>query len=227
MTGLSLMSDDLAGLRLSVLKEAVPSATRVGVLYNPSEPPTKAELEETEAAAQKLGVTLQPLAARGGDALGQLFAEAAAGGCDALITFAHGFAFFHRRRIAELAAQYRLPAMYGWREYAAIGGLMTYGPNVTATLRRAASYVDRILKGANPANLPVEQPTKFELVVNLRTAKALGLYHSADRAHPRRRGDRVRLRDVRYWHLADVAPAPSNVRYGAKADIVVSFTPVF
>ena len=175
VTGLSLMSDDLAGLRLSVLKEAVPSATRVGVLYNPSEPPTKAELEETEAAAQKLGVTLQPLAARGGDALGQLFAEAAAGGCDALITFAHGFAFFHRRRIAELAAQYRLPAMYGWREYAAIGGLMTYGPNVTATLRRAASYVDRILKGANPANLPVEQPTKFELVVNLRTAKALGL----------------------------------------------------
>jgi putative ABC transport system substrate-binding protein len=175
VTGLSLMSDDLAGLRLSVLKEAVPAAKRIGVLYNPSEPPTAAELRETEAAAQKLGVTLQPLVARSGDELGPLFAEAAAGGCDALITFAHGFAFFHRRRISELAAQYRLPAMYGWREYADIGGLMTYGPNVTAALRRAAGFVDRILKGANPADLPVEQPTKFELVINLKTAKALGL----------------------------------------------------
>lgn len=175
VTGLSLMSDDLAGLRLSVLKEAVPSAKRIAVLYNPSEPPTKTELEETQAAAKKLDVTLQPLVARNGDALGPLFTDAMAGGCDALITFAHGFAFFHRRRIADLAAQHRLPAMYGWREYADIGGLMTYGPNVKATLRRAASYVDRIFKGAAPANLPVEQPTKFELVVNLKTAKALGL----------------------------------------------------
>ncbi len=175
VTGLSLMSDELAGRRLSLLKETVPSATRVGVLYNPTEPPTKVEMRETEAAAAQLGLTLQPLAATSTDDLAQRFADAAAGGCDAILTFAHGFAFFHRRRIAELAAQHRLPAMYGWREHAEVGGLMTYGPNVTATLRRAASYVDRILKGAKPSDLPVEQPTAFELVINLKTAKALGI----------------------------------------------------
>ena len=92
-----------------------------------------------------------------------------------MITFAHVFAFFHRQRIAELATHHRLPAMYGWREYADVGGLMAYGPNVAATLRRAASFVDRIIKGANPADMPIEQPTKFELVINLKTAKALGL----------------------------------------------------
>jgi putative tryptophan/tyrosine transport system substrate-binding protein len=175
VTGLSLMSDELAGLRVGVLKEAVPSIKRLGVLYNPSEPPTKVELRETEAAAAKLDLTLQPLAATSADELTQRFADASAGRCDAIITFAHGFAFFHRRRIAELAAQHALPAMYGWREHADVGGLMTYGPNVKATLRRAASYVDRILKGAKPSDLPVEQPTKFELVINLKAAKALGI----------------------------------------------------
>ena len=175
ITGFSLMSAELAGLRLSVLREAVPTARRIGVLYNPTERPTEREMRETEAAAVTLGVTLQPLEARDGDDLDQAFASAVAGKVDALITFAHGFAFIHRRRIAQLAARHRLPAMYGWREYAEIGGLMTFGPNVTATLRRAASYVDRILKGANPGDLPIEQPAKFELVVNLKTAKALGL----------------------------------------------------
>jgi ABC-type uncharacterized transport system substrate-binding protein len=175
VTGFSLMSGDLAGLRLGVLKEAVPGAKRVAVLYNPTEPVTPQEMRDTEAAARTLGITLQPLEARSGDDLEQAFSRAAAERADAFITFAHGFAFVHRRRIAGFAAQYRLPAMYGWREYADVGGLMTYGPNVTATLRRAASYVDRIIKGANPADLPVEQPTKFELVINLKTARALGL----------------------------------------------------
>ncbi len=175
VTGFSLMSADLAGLRLGVLKEAIPTAKRVAVLYNPAEPPTVREMRETEAAAQTLGVTLQPVEARSTDALDQAFASAAQEHADALITFAHGFAFLHRRRIADLAVQNRLPAMYGWREFADIGGLMAYGPNVTATLRRAATYVDRIIKGAKPAALPVEQPTKFELVINLKTAKALDL----------------------------------------------------
>ena len=170
VTGFSLMSGDLAGLRLGVLKEAVPAAKRVAALYNPTEPPTAQEMRDTEAAARTLGIAVQPLEARSGDDLEQAFSRATAERADALITFAHGFAFVHRRRIADLAAQHRLPAMYGWREYAEVGGLMTYGPNVTATLRRAASYVDRIIKGANPADLPVEQPTK-----NLKTAKALGL----------------------------------------------------
>ena len=175
VTGLSLMSADIAGLRLSVLKEAVPQAKRVGVLCNPNEPPTAQEMRDTEAAARTLGVSLVPLDARSGEDLEQVFARAAAASADTLITFAHGFAFVHRRRIAALAAQHRLPAIYGWREYAEVGGLMTYGPNVKATLRRAATNVDRIIKGASPADLPVEQPTKFELVINLKTAKALGL----------------------------------------------------
>ena len=132
-------------------------------------------MRDTEAAARTLGIALQPLEARNVDDLEQAFSRAAAERADAFITFAHGFAFVHRRRIAGLAAHHRLPAMYGWREYAEVGGLMTYGPNVTETLRRAASYVDRIIKGANPADLPVEQPTKFDLVINLKAAKALGL----------------------------------------------------
>ena len=94
---------------------------------------------------------------------------------DALLVFAHAFAFVHRDRIIELAARQRLPTMYGWREFVDVGGLMSYGPNVNAILRRAAGYVDRILKGAKPGDLPIEQPTKFELVINLKTAKTLGL----------------------------------------------------
>jgi putative ABC transport system substrate-binding protein len=90
-------------------------------------------------------------------------------------TFAHAFAFFNRARIAELAAKYRLPGMYGWPEFAEAGGLMVYGPNVTDVLYRTASFVDRILKGEKPAEMPIEQPTRFELVINLKTAKALGL----------------------------------------------------
>ena len=106
-------------------------------------------MRETEAAAQTLGVTLQPVEARSTDALDQAFANAVQGHADALITSAHGFAFLHRRRIADLAVQNRLPAMYGWREFADIGGPTAYGPNVTATLRRAATYVDRIIKVPN------------------------------------------------------------------------------
>ena len=145
------------------------------MLYNPTKPPTGRELRETEIAAQTLGVTLQPLPVRSADALDEVLAGAARAGADGLVTFAHSFAFANRRRITELVARHRLPAMYGWREYAEVGGLMTCGLDIATTLRRAASYVVRIIKGAKPGDLPVEQPTKFELVINLRTAKALGL----------------------------------------------------
>ena len=175
ITGLTLMGPDLTGLRLSLLKDAVPAAKQIAVLYNPAKSPTAEELRQTEVAAGKLGVVLQPVEARSGDALAQAFTSAVAGGADALITFTHGFALLHRGRIAELAMQHRLPAMYGWREFAEAGGLMVYGPNVVDTLYRAASFVDRILKGGNPADMPIEQPTKYELVINLKTAKALGL----------------------------------------------------
>lgn len=175
VTGLTLMSPDLAGLRLSLLKEAVPAAKRIAVLYNPAERVTADELRQTEVAAGKLGVVLQPVETRSGDALDQAFANAVSGGADAFITFSHGFSLSHRSRIAALAVQHRLPAMYGWREFAEAGGLMVYGPNVTNSLYRAASFVDRILKGGNPAEMSIEQPTKFELIINLRTAKAMGL----------------------------------------------------
>jgi putative ABC transport system substrate-binding protein len=175
VTGLTLMGPDLAGLRLSMLKETVPTAKRIAVLYNPDERPTEPEIRQTEAAAKTLGVVLQPIEARNGEALEQAFASAVAGGADAIITFAHSFSLYNRRRIAELAVQHRLPAMYGWREFAEAGGLMVYGPNIADTLYRAASFIDRIIKGSSPAEMPIEQPTKFELVINLKTAKALGL----------------------------------------------------
>jgi putative tryptophan/tyrosine transport system substrate-binding protein len=136
---------------------------------------TVPELRETEAAARTISVTLQPLAVRHPKDLEPLFAAATRERADALLVFAHAFAFVHRDRIIELAARQRLPAMYGWREFVEVGGLMSYGPNVNTILRRAAGYVDRILKGAKPGDLPIEQPTKFELIINLKIAKALGL----------------------------------------------------
>jgi ABC-type uncharacterized transport system substrate-binding protein len=175
LTGVSLMSSDLAAKRLELLTQTVPRIARLAVLYTPAERAAAPELQATEAAARTLGVTLHPLEGRQPEDLERLFAEAARGRADALIVFAHAFAFQHRRRVLELAAQHRLPTMYGWREFVDAGGLMAYGPNVQAMVRRAAHYVDRILKGAKPGDLPIEQPTKFELVINLKTAKALGL----------------------------------------------------
>jgi ABC-type uncharacterized transport system substrate-binding protein len=175
LTGVSLMSSDLAAKRVELLKQTAPRIARLAVLYNPPERASGPELQATEAAARTLGVALHPLEGLRPDDLGRLFAEAARGRADALIVFAHAFAFQNRGRILELAAQQRLPTMYGWREFVDAGGLMSYGPNVQAVVRRAAHYVDRILKGAKPGDLPIEQPTKFELVINLKTAKALGL----------------------------------------------------
>ena len=175
ITGLSFMSGDLAGKRLELLKEAFPKVSRVGVLFNPDEPPTTFEFRQTQVAAQALGLTLQRLEIQGPQDFERAFSDAVRDRTDSIITFAHAFAFFHRRRIIELAAKYNLPAMYGWREFVEEGGLLAYGPWVPDLLRRAAVYVDRILKGAKPADLPIEQPTKFELIINLKTSKALGL----------------------------------------------------
>jgi len=168
------MSRDLAGKRLELLKETFPRAARIAVLYSPAEPSTLPELRETEAAARTLGVKLQPLEAREAGDLERVFATARQQ-ADALIVFAHGFAVLHRGRIIELAAREGLPTMDGWAEFGVAGGLMSYGPDIPAMVRRAASYVDRIVKGAKPGDLPIEQPTRLELIVNLRTAKALGL----------------------------------------------------
>ena len=175
ITGLSFMSSDLAAKRLELLKQTFPRTARVAILYLPAEVSTVPELRETETAARTMSVTLQLLAVRHPDDLEPLVAKATRERADALLVFAHAFAFVHRERIVELAARQRLPTMFGWREFVDVGGLMSYGPNVHAMLRRAASYVDRILKGAKPGDLPIEQPTTFELVINMKTAKALGL----------------------------------------------------
>jgi ABC-type uncharacterized transport system substrate-binding protein len=174
ITGLSFMSSDLAAKRLELLMQMLPRAARIAVLYSPDEISTAPELRETEAAARALGVTLRPQQVREPGDLERVFATARQQ-ADAMIVFAHGLAVQNRRRIIELAARHGLPTMYGWREFVETGGLMSYGPDIRAMTTRAASYVDRIIKGAKPGDLPIEQPTKFELVINLKTAKALGL----------------------------------------------------
>jgi putative tryptophan/tyrosine transport system substrate-binding protein len=175
VTGTTMMNPELDGLRLSMLREAVPSAKRIAVIYNPNEAASVNELRKTEDAAKTLDIDLQSVEAPDPEGLDQAFQNALAGSAGAFFTFAHAFAFSNRVRIAELAAKYRLPGMYGWPEFAEAGGLMVYGPNVADILYRAASFVDRILKGEKPAELPIEQPTRFELIINLKTAKALGL----------------------------------------------------
>jgi putative ABC transport system substrate-binding protein len=175
ITGLSLLSTDLAAKRLELLKEALPRIERVAILYDPDEVATVPELQETERAAAKLGIKLQPLQVRLAGELEGAFAAMDRGGTNALIVFAHAYAYRNRVRIIELANEHGRPAMYGWRQFVDSGGLMSYGPNVKAVVRRAAIYVDRILKGARPGDIAVEQPTKLELVINAKTAKALGL----------------------------------------------------
>src|SRR5262245_22413107 len=175
ITGFSYMSTDLAAKRLEVLSKMMPAHARIAILYNPDEPATSLEMQQTEVAARAIGVTLQPLAARHPDDLEQTFAAAAREQARALLVFTHGFAVLNRGRIIELAARSHLPTLYGWSDFVNEGGLMSYGPNIPVMVRKAARYVDRILKGEKPGDLPVEQPTRLELVVNLKTAKALRL----------------------------------------------------
>jgi len=176
ITGLSLVSGELSGKRLGLLKEVVPNLSRVAVLFDPANPASLFQLRETEAAAKVLGVQLQPLEVRGSNPdFERAFQATTRGGAGALITPDDLVILVHRTRIVEFAAKNRLPAMYGFRELTDAGGLMSYTANRSHLFQRAATYVDKILKGAKPADLPVEQPTKFELVINLKTAKALGL----------------------------------------------------
>ena len=175
LTGLSDITVDLSAKRLELLKEVVPTASRVAVLWNPAHPTNPLQLRETQVAAQALGMRLQSLEVRGSDELERTFAAMRRERPGALVVLSDPFMLLHRGRLADLAAKNRLPAMYPWREHAEAGGLMAYGPNLPDLFRRAATYVDKILKGAKPADLPVEQPTRFELVINLKTAKALGL----------------------------------------------------
>ena len=176
ITGTSSMTAEVVGKSLEVLKEAVPNATRVAVLWTPSNMFFQAQmLRQTEMAAARLGVELQTHGARGPDELDRAFAAMTGASASALLVLGDPILILNRTLIVKLAEQSRLPAMYGSKQYASAGGLMTYGANDTEMYRRAASYVDKILKGAKPADLPVEQTTKFDLVINLKTAKVLGL----------------------------------------------------
>ena len=175
ITGLTLLSRELAGKRLELLKEVIPGISWVGVFWNPVEPDDAVEWRETQLAARALGLQLQSLEVRGPDDVEKALSAITKGRADALILLGLGHLSPDRKRIIEFAATNRLPAMGALRHFVVAGGFMAYGPNYEELYGRAAVYVDKILKGAKPADLPVEQPTRFELVINLKTAKALGL----------------------------------------------------
>jgi putative ABC transport system substrate-binding protein len=174
ITGVLIAAEDtLAGKRLELIKEAVPRSTRIGLLSR-GDAGSRTQAQEAEKAASSLGVKLIIGEVQNGE-YDRAFAKIATERPGALFVLSSPFFFRDMKRIIALAAKHRLPAIYDWRENADEGGLMAYGSSLAERSRRAAAYVDRIFKGANPAELPVEQPTKFELVINLKTAKALGL----------------------------------------------------
>jgi putative tryptophan/tyrosine transport system substrate-binding protein len=173
ITGLTSISTELSGKRLELLKETIPKISRVAYLRDPTNPATAPA--ETEVAAQVLRVELQLVEAQSPDEFENAFRSAAKNRADAIIIQSGGFFTTHQMRIINLAAKNRLPAMYTEQDYVLAGGLMAYATSLPHLYRRAATYVDKILKGAKPADLPVEQPTKFELIINLKAAKQIGL----------------------------------------------------
>jgi putative ABC transport system substrate-binding protein len=159
-----------------LLKEIVPRLARVAVLWNAANPYAALVFKETQAAGRTLGIEIQSLEVRAPNNFDGAFEAARRERPDALITVEDPLTFSHRQRVADFTAEQRLPSLHGLREFAAVGGLMSYGANLVDLFRRAAGYVDKILiRGAKPADLPVQQPTKFEFVINLKTARALGL----------------------------------------------------
>jgi len=172
ITGLSILTTDLTAKRLEILREIMPQVARVAVLWTPG---TEAQVRAAELAARAMGIELVAVEAAGDGDLEQAFAAAATSRAGALLVVGAPTFFGLRARITALALQHRLPAMYYLPSFAHVGGLVGYGPSDTEYYRRAALYVDKILKGAKPADLPVEQPMKFELVINLKTAQALGI----------------------------------------------------
>ena len=175
VTGLSVLAHELSGKRLQLLKEVTPKATRVAVIWNAAYPSAAGYLAETRAAARSMGLELQSFEVRSPSDLDVAFEAVAAARPNALITLPDGMLLANRARIVELTTKSRLPALFPDREFAEAGGLLAYGPSLAANFRGAATYVDKILKGAAPGDLPIEQPSRFELVINLKTAKALGL----------------------------------------------------
>jgi putative tryptophan/tyrosine transport system substrate-binding protein len=175
VTGLSEMSPDLAGKRVELVREVVPKATRIAVLWDRTRPANIAVLEEIETAARQFSIQVQSLAARDAKDIDRAFRAATQERAGALLVPSGSVITQHGAEIMRLAIRSRLPSIWDDKDFVDLGGLMSYGPNLTDLHRRAAIYVDRILKGAKPADLPVEQPTKFELVINQKTAKQIGV----------------------------------------------------
>jgi putative ABC transport system substrate-binding protein len=173
VTGLTILSPALAAKRLELLKEIIPGLERIAVLVHPKR--ASYQLRETQAAARSLGIQLHVVGAENRGEYRPAFATMIRERARAVYVTPDPVFFTHRKLLIDLAAENRLPAFYDWREYAEAGGLMSYGPNLIDLNRRAAHYLDRLLKGAKPGDLPIEDPNKFELVVNLKTARALGL----------------------------------------------------
>lgn len=174
-TGASAMALELSGKRMSLLIEAVPTIRRVGVLSNPTHPGEQSEWAATQEAARTLNVTLNYYRIATALDVSEALERARKEQCEALLTFPEGLSLFHRGTIAQFATQHRLPSVFGWKIYCQAGGLLSYGPNLADFYASLGSYADRIMRGAKPADLPVELPTVFETVVNVRTANAIGL----------------------------------------------------
>jgi putative ABC transport system substrate-binding protein len=175
VTGLNTYSPQLTAKKLELLREIAPKVARIALLWNPANPAEQIQYRDTLAAARAAGVAMQSIELERPDGLGEAFDAIRSNGADALMAIANPITFRNRRQLADFALANRLPGMFEERLFVAEGGLISYSPNFTAQFRAAATYVDRILKGARPADLPVEQPVKFELVINMRTARALGL----------------------------------------------------
>jgi putative ABC transport system substrate-binding protein len=178
ITGLTFLGPELVPKRLELLKEALPTISRVAALWHPGafgERSTRDMLKETETAARTLAVQLRLVGARGPDEFDRAFSTMTRERAEALIVFPSPMLFNERRHVVDLAAKHRLPSMFGATEFVELGGLISYGASINDLVRRGANHVDKILKGAKPADLPVEQPMKFELAINLKTAKQIGL----------------------------------------------------
>jgi putative ABC transport system substrate-binding protein len=174
-TGLSALATELSGKRLEILREIIPNVSRVAMLWNDTNPSMVLRANETQDAAVKLGVIVQSIGVHDPVGFASAFKAISDGGAAGLLILADPFTNAHRKQIVDFAAQQALPAIYEVREFVDSGGLICYGPSLLAMHRRVAGYLDKIFKGAKPSDLPVEQPTKFDLVINLKTARTLGL----------------------------------------------------
>jgi putative ABC transport system substrate-binding protein len=175
MTGLTFMAAELNGKRLELLKEMIPTLTRVAIVANPEHPGENIERTYSEDAGRRLGIATDYFPTRSQEELTQALSQMAAHPPQAISLFADGFAIQNRQRIIDFAMSKRAPVVSGWPIFAQSGALFSYGPRLTDSYRRLAHYVDRVLKGTRPADLPIERPTTFQLVMNIRTAKMLGL----------------------------------------------------